>query len=86
MLATVVEFQVVVVDGEGIPVPGLEIGARYHYRNSPSTWDCATTDGDGVARFTDEHAEMPFEVALFVGDEQCGTYPLTNHAHLTLEM
>ena len=86
MLATIIEYQVDVVDGECLPVPGLEVGARYHYPTAASTWDCAKSDGDGVARFRNEHPEAPTEVALFVGGELCGTFPLTDSAHLTLEM
>ena len=86
MLATIVDHAVVVVDGECLPVPGLEVGARYHYPSAPSTWDSAKTDGDGVAQFGGEHQEMPGDVAMFVDGELCGTFPFANHARLTLEM
>ena len=86
MSATVVEYTVAVVDGEGMPVPGATVGARYHYPTAASTWDTATTDGDGVARLRDQHAEAPTEVVLSVDDELCGTYPLENGAHIVAEM
>lgn len=86
MLATIVDYSVYVVDGECLPVPGMEICARYHYPTAASTWDCAESGGDGVARFSGEHVEPPSEVALFVDGQLCGTYPLAPGATLTLEM
>lgn len=86
MLATVVDYGVYVVDGEGMQVPDVEIGARYRYASAPATWGTARTDGNGFASFSDAHPEMPTEVSLFVGDDQCGTYPLKPGAHLTIEM
>lgn len=86
MLATIVDYSVYVVDGENLPVPGVEIGARYHYPTAPSTWDCATSGGDGMARFSGEHPEEPTEVALFVDGELGGTYTLENGTTLTLEL
>lgn len=86
MLATTIDYRVYVVDGECLPVPGVEICARYHYPTAASTWDCAESDGDGVAFFSDEHVEPPSEVALFVNGELCGTYDVSDHVTLTLEM
>ena len=86
MLATIIDYRVYVVDGECLPVPGMEICARYHYPTTPSTWDCAESGGDGIAEFSGEHAEAPSEVALFVNGQMCGTYPLVHDATLTLEM
>jgi hypothetical protein len=66
-------FRVRAVDGECQPVPDLEIGARFHYPASPSTWSVEQTDAEGYARFDDEHPEAPREAHLFVGGEHCGT-------------
>lgn len=68
-----IAFRVRAIDGECQPVPGLEIGARFHYAAAPSTWSAQTSDGEGYADFDDEHPEAPVEAHLFVGDEHCGT-------------
>ena len=68
-----IAFRVRAVDGECQPVPDLEIGARFHYPASPSTWSVEKTDAEGYARFDDEHREAPLEACLFVGGEQCCT-------------
>ncbi len=86
MLATTIGYRVYIVDGECLPVPGVEICARYHYPTAASTWDCAESNGDGVAVFSDEHPEPPREVALFVNGELCGTFDVAEDALLTLEM
>lgn len=66
-------FRVRAVDGECQPVPGLEIGARFRYAASPSTWSTQTTDGEGYACFDDEHPDTPQEACLFAGGEHCST-------------
>ncbi|MFV1960763.1 MAG: hypothetical protein ACC658_02920 [Acidimicrobiia bacterium] len=81
-----VSFEVEVVDGEGIPVPALEVGARYGYPEAPRTWSSEYTDGEGCARFRDSHIECPIEVRLFVGDDECGSFALADGAHIVLEM
>ena len=86
MVSTVVGFDVQVVDGEGIPVPLIEVGARYRYPTAPRTWSSELTNGDGCAHFQDDHAEPPTDVCLFVGDEDCGTHTLTPGACYVLEM
>lgn len=86
MLSTVLSFDVKVVDGEGISVPSVEVGARYRYPTASRTWSAEITDINGYARFRDDHEETPTEVCLFVGDEECGTYALSDGAHITLEM
>lgn len=86
MLTTVVGFEVLAVDGECLGVPGLEIGARFRYETIPSTWSTAVTDGEGRARFREEHAEPPIEVTLYVGDQQCDTFPVHDGASLVLEL
>lgn len=86
MLSTLTSFHVTVVDGEGMSVPSVEVGARYRYPTEPRTWSSEFTDGDGCAHFRDDHLEPPTEVCLFVGDQDCGTHPLREGAHLTLEM
>ena len=86
MLSTMLSFDVKVVDGEGISVPSTEVGARYRYPTAPRTWSSEITDANGYARFRDEHTEPPTEVCLFVGDQECGTYALSEGAHITLEM
>lgn len=86
MLATVIRFEVFAVDGECLPIPGVEIGARFHYADAPSSWDCATTDGDGVASFVGEHPEPPTETALFVADEMLGIYAVGDHERITIEL
>ncbi len=86
MLSTMVSFDVHVVDGEGIPVPSVEVGARYRYPAAPRTWSAEYTDGDGCAHFRDDHLEPPTEVCLFVGEDECGTYTLSDGAYFVLEM
>jgi len=86
MLSTMLSFDVKVVDGEAISVPSIEVGARYRYPTAARTWSSEITDANGYARFRDDHTEPPTEVCLFVGDEECGTYPLSEGAHITLEM
>lgn len=81
-----VSFDVKVIDGEGLPVPSVEVGARYKYEKGPRTWSAETTDGDGLASFQDDHPREPVEVALFVEDEDCGCYPVVEGEHITLEM
>ena len=49
MVSTMVGFDVQVVDGAGIPVPSIEVGARYRYPTAPRTWSAEMTDGDGCA-------------------------------------
>jgi hypothetical protein len=81
-----VSFDVKVLDGEGLPLPSVEVGARYRYEAGPRTWSAEVTDGDGHAAFCDDHPSPPLEVVLFVGDEDCGCYPVAEGAHITLEM
>jgi hypothetical protein len=85
-MTTVAKLGVRVIDGECIPVPGLEIGARYKYRASPSTWSSECTDGDGLAWFSDEHPEPPLEVKLYVGDTLCDTFPVEDGTTVILEV
>ena len=86
MLSTLTSFHVTVVDGEGIPVPSVEVGARYRYPSEPRTWSSEFTDGDGCAHFRDDHIEPPSEVCLFVGEQDCGTELLVDGAQFVLEM
>jgi hypothetical protein len=86
MVATVVRFGVRVIDGECIPVPGLKLGARYKYENNPSTWDSADTNGDGTAHFSDEHAEPPLQVDIYIEDSFCDTFPVEDGATYVLEV
>jgi len=79
-------FSVRAVDGEVLGVPALEVGARFNYPGAPSTWSTAVTDGDGCACFSDRHPEPPGGVCLFVGDERCGTFPVSDGAMIVLEM
>ena len=85
-MSIMVSFAVEVVDGECIPVPSVEVGARYRYEVSPRTWSSEVTDGEGVAHFNEEHPERPLEVCLFVGDTACGTRELQDGARFILEM
>jgi len=66
-------FRVRAVGGECEPVAGLEIGARFHYTDAPSTWSTARTDGEGYAHFDDEHLAPPTEACLFVCGDHCLT-------------
>ena len=75
-----------VVDGEGIPVPALEVGARYGYPTASRTWSSEYTDGEGCARLRDSHIEPPNEVRLFVGDHECDSFALVDGTHIVLEM
>ncbi len=85
-MSTMVPFEVEVVDGEGIPVPELAVGARYRYPQAAGTWSSESTDAGGCARFRDSHIEPPVEVSLFVGDDECGSFALLDDAHFVLEM
>lgn len=85
-MTIVVKLGVRVVDGECIPVPGLELGARYKYEQSPSTWSSETTDGDGLASFHDNHPEPPLEVKLYVGDTLCDSFPVEDGSVVILEV
>lgn len=85
-MSTTVSFDVKVIDGEGLPVPSVEVGARYKYETGPRTWSSELTDGDGHASFTDDHSAPPIEVELYVEDEDCGCYPVVEGEHITLEM
>ena len=85
-MAKVVKLGVRVVDGECIPVADLEIGARYKYRDVPSTWSSEVTDGDGLAWFCDEHPEPPLEVKLYVGDTLCDSFPVEDGTTVILEV
>lgn len=85
-MTTVVKLGVRVMDGECIPVPGLEIGARYKYEHSPSTWSSECTNGDGLAWFCDEHPEAPLEVKVYVGDKYCDTFPVEDGTTVILEV
>ncbi len=86
MVETLLTFDVEVVDGEGLPVADIEVGARFTYPTAPTTWSVATSDGDGWARFRDSHQEPPEEVCLYVGDELCGTFTIVEGAHVTIEL
>ncbi len=79
-------LDVKVIDGEGLPVPSIEVGARYRYDSGPRTWSVEYTDADGHASFRDDHPQPPVEVALFVQDEDCGLYPVNEGAYITVEM
>jgi hypothetical protein len=85
-MTMVVKLGVRVVDGECLPVAGLEIGARYKYEHSSSTWSSETTDGDGLAWFNDDHPEPPLEVNLYAGDTLCDTLPVEDGAVVILEV
>jgi len=69
-----IAFRVRAVDGGCQRVPDLEIGARFRYAASASTWSAQPTDAEGYARFDDEHPEAPLEACLFVGGLHCGTF------------
>ncbi len=83
---TLVSFEVRAIDGEIIPVPSLEVGARFTYGAAPSTWSSAVTDGDGCAHFSDRHPETPESVCLYVDNSSCGTYPVEDGGLIVLEM
>jgi hypothetical protein len=85
-MSTTVSFDVKVIDGEGLPVPAVEVGARYKYASGPRTWSAEYTDGDGHASFRDDHPDKPIEVSLFVDDEDCGPYEIVEGCHITVEM
>jgi hypothetical protein len=82
----VTRFCVCVVDGDGLPVPGLQLGARFKYDTEPASWDWATTDGHGQATFCDKHPEPPREVSFYVGDAFCDTFPVVDGSTVVLEM
>ena len=85
-MAIVMKIGVRAVDGECFPVPDLEIGARYRYKNSPSRWSTEKTYGDGIAWFADEHPEPPLEMHLYVSDVLCDTFKVEDGAMLVLEL
>jgi hypothetical protein len=74
MSKTHVAFRVQVIDGEGIPVAAVEVGARFRYESAPTTWSRAITDGDGYASFSDEHPETPQRVCFFIGEDVCDSW------------
>lgn len=86
MAETMLAFDVQVIDGEVIPVPGVEIGARFAYADSPRTWSSSVTDADGCAHFSDSHPEAPDSVCLYVGDDTCGTFSVTHGCEIVLEV
>lgn len=86
MDGTLLTFEVHAVDGECLPVPDLEVGARFAYPAAPSSWSTATTDADGRAVFRDRHTEAPATVCLYLGDERCGTYPVADGVSIVLEV
>jgi hypothetical protein len=86
MIVMAPDLIVTTSDGECLPVPGLEIGVRYRYSDSPSTWSVAQTDGDGVARFHDGHPEMPSDVEVYVGNRFYGTYCLHDCHDVVIEV
>lgn len=86
MAGTLLTFDVQVIDGEAIPVPDQEVGARFSYAEDASSWSTAITDGDGCARFADTHPGPPISVCLYIGDERCGTFPVRDGASLVLEV
>ena len=82
-----VSFRVQVIDGEGMPVPGVDLGVRFRYPGESTTWSQATTDGDGYARFADKHPEGPLQACFFVGDDYCDTWTeLVDDGCYVLEM
>ena len=86
MSETSLIFDVQVIDGDIIPVPGVEIGARFAYPDSSRTWSSAVTDADGCAHFDDAHPEHPDTVCLYVGDDDCGTYSVSDGCEIVLEV
>ena len=80
------KFDVKVIDGEGMALPSVEVGARYHYSDGPSTWGAESTDSNGHAWFDDEHAHPPRQIALFVLGEDCGRYEAVAGSSITIEM
>jgi hypothetical protein len=86
VIDTMLAFEVRAVDGELLPVPELEVGARFSYPAAASTWSTAKTDGDGCAHFRDRHPEAPRSVCLYVGDERCGTFAVADGAAIVLEV
>jgi hypothetical protein len=86
VLETLLSFEVRAVDGEVMPVPALEVGARFTYPAAASSWSTAVTDGDGCATFRDRHPEAPRQVCLYIGDERCGTFPVKDGASIVLEV
>ena len=85
-MSTNFPFDVKVIDGEGLPVPSVEVGVRYKYESGPRTWSAEYTDGDGLASFRDDHPSTPIHVAFFVDDEDCGDFDVTEGGHVTIEM
>ena len=88
-MATVTRFtfKVCVLDGEGEPVPGVEVGARFGYPDAATTWSRATTDGDGCAAFDDEHPERPDRICFFKGDDFCDTFvAVTDQREFVIEL
>jgi len=83
---TLLRFDVQVIDGEAMPVPEQEVGARFSYPEDASTWSSAVTDGDGCAHFRDRHPQPPVSVCLYIGDERCGTFEVGDGASLVLEV
>jgi len=85
-MTVVVRMGVLVIDGECIPVPDVEVGARFKYSDRASTWCSVQTDGDGMAWFRDEHLELPLQVDLYAGHLLYDTFPVADGTTLVLEV
>lgn len=86
MQATVLTFDVILVDGDGYPVTGADVNARFRFPSAPAAWSTARTDADGRASFHVEHPEAPLEVCLYVDDAPCGSYQVESGDSLVLEL
>ncbi len=86
MVKTAIGFTIEVVDGEGFPVNGVEVGVRFRYLTAPTTWSSAISDSDGRAVFDDEHPEPPTEICVYVNDLPCATFPVGNGHTFVLEL
>jgi len=78
-VSVTIAFRVQIVDGNGLPVAGVDLGARFRYSSEITTWSRATTDGDGHGHFSDEHPEPPLQACFFVGDDYCDTWMEVAH-------
>jgi hypothetical protein len=86
MAETMIAFDVQVIDGEILPVPGVDVGARFSYPAASSTWSNAVTDAEGYAHFDDLHPESPHSVCLYVADDDCGTFSVADGCEIVVEM
>lgn len=81
-----VSFDVYVIDSDGEPAGGEEVGASFSYSFWPGTISHEYTDSDGHAYFSSGHPARPLTVELYVRGQVFGPYSLEDGAGFTIEL